>query len=233
MDVDVPLVATCQLLAKRRGSPAKHFRPGTQGRPPFGIIVRLEFDEAKSARNVKERGIGFERFADMDLERAISKEDTRTEYGERRIRMFGPIDGRLHAAVITISGDRVRVISLRRRTGERSEGMRKNPSRPDAENPEWTEEDFRRARAAVEVLPKEVFEAIRRYRGQRGPQKAPTKELISLRVDRDIVDAFRATGRGWQTRANDALRAYAKKAGLQGSSRKRTKRRTTSNAKHP
>jgi uncharacterized protein (DUF4415 family) len=90
--------------------------------------------------------------------------------------------------------------------------MRKNP--PDAENLEWTEADFRRARPALEVLPKEVVEAIRRYRGQRGPQKSPTKELISLRVDRDVAAAYRASGPGWQTRANEALRAYAKKASL-------------------
>ena len=111
--------------------------------------------------------------------------------------------------------------------------MRKNASRPDAGNPEWTEEDFRRARPALEVLPKEVVNAIRRYRGQRGPQKAPTKELVSLRVDRDVVDAFRATGRGWQTRANDALRAYAKKAGLRGASSKKRGKRNTSLRKHP
>lgn len=98
--------------------------------------------------------------------------------------------------------------------------MRKNPSRPDAENPEWTEEDFRRARPALEVLPKDVVEAIRRYRGQRGPQKAPTKELISLRVDRDVAAAYRATGPGWQARANDALRAYAQRAGLERRARK-------------
>ena len=92
--------------------------------------------------------------------------------------------------------------------------MRKNASRPDAENPEWTEEDFRRARPALDMLPKEAIEAIRRYRGQRGPQKSPTKEQISLRVDRDVAAAYRATGPGWQTRANEALRAYAKKASL-------------------
>ena len=92
--------------------------------------------------------------------------------------------------------------------------MRKNASRPDAENPEWTDEDFRRARPALEMLPREAVEAIRRYRGQRGPQKSPTKELISLRVDRDVAAAYRATGPGWQTRANEALRAYAKKASL-------------------
>jgi uncharacterized protein (DUF4415 family) len=92
--------------------------------------------------------------------------------------------------------------------------MRKNASRPDAENPEWIEEAFGRARPALEVLPKEAVEAIRRDRGQRGPQKSPTKELVSLRVDREVVAAYRASGPGWQTRANEALRAYAKKGGL-------------------
>ena len=112
--------------------------------------------------------------------------------------------------------------------------MRKNASRPDAENPEWTEEDFRRARPALEMLPREAVEAIRRYRGQRGPQKSPTKELISLRVDRDVAAAYRATGPGWQTRANEALRAYAKKANLGTRTVRRDgpKRRTVA-PKHP
>jgi uncharacterized protein (DUF4415 family) len=92
--------------------------------------------------------------------------------------------------------------------------MRKNASRPDAENPEWTAEDIQRARPLMDVLPKETVEAVRRYRGQRGPQKSPTKELISLRVDRDVVAAYRATGIGWQNRASEALRAYARKSGL-------------------
>jgi uncharacterized protein (DUF4415 family) len=110
--------------------------------------------------------------------------------------------------------------------------MRKNPSRPDTENPELTEEDFRRARPALEVLPKEVVEAIRRYRGQRGPQKSPTKERISLRVDRDVIEAFRASGPGWQTRANEALRSYAKKSGLGSrATRRRSTRRTKVTAK--
>src|SRR5260370_33788480 len=92
--------------------------------------------------------------------------------------------------------------------------MRKNASRPDAENPEWTEEDFRRARPAMEVLPREAVEAVRRHRGQRGPEESPTKELLSLRVDRDDAAAYRASGAGWQPRANEPLRAYANKASL-------------------
>ena len=106
---------------------------------------------------------------------------------------------------------------------------RKYSSRPDAENPEWTAEDFRRARPISEFP--ELFEAMRRYRGQRGKQKAPTKELISLRVDRDVVEAYRATGRGWQTRANQALRSYAKQGGLRGATAKRKRPATAAVAK--
>ena len=54
----------------------------------------------------------------------------------------------------------------------------------------------------AEVFP-ELAASIKRARGK---QKAPTKELISLRVDRDVVAAYRATGAGWQGRMNAALK---------------------------
>ncbi len=74
----------------------------------------LEFDEAKNARNIRERGISFERFADIDAETALSGEDVRKDYGERRLRVLGFIDGLLYAAVVTPRGEKIRVISLRR-----------------------------------------------------------------------------------------------------------------------
>ena len=40
----------------------------------------------------------------------------------------------------------------------------------------------------------------------RGPQIAPTKKQIAIRLDPDILAALRATGKGWQTRANALLR---------------------------
>ncbi|WP_322061529.1 BrnA antitoxin family protein [Paraburkholderia sp. J63] len=40
------------------------------------------------------------------------------------------------------------------------------------------------------------------------PPKENPKEQVSVRYDADIVAAFRATGDGWQTRMNDALRTY-------------------------
>lgn len=47
----------------------------------------------------------------------------------------------------------------------------------------------------------------------RGPQKAPTKEQISLRVSRDVLERYRATGAGWQGRMDQALREWIERAG--------------------
>ena len=74
----------------------------------------IEFDPRKSAENVRKRGIGFELFAEMDLEQAVSVVDHRRSYGELRLRVLGSIGGRLYAAVITPRGENIRVISLRR-----------------------------------------------------------------------------------------------------------------------
>jgi uncharacterized protein (DUF4415 family) len=42
-------------------------------------------------------------------------------------------------------------------------------------------------------------------RGKRGPQKAPTKTLVSLRLSPEVIDHFKATGPGWQTRIDLTL----------------------------
>ena len=77
----------------------------------------------------------------------------------------------------------------------------------DPDNPEWTSEDFARAKPAKDVLPLGVYEAaVKRYRGQRGPQKAPVKKSVTLRIDPDILARYKATGSGWQSRMNEALR---------------------------
>jgi uncharacterized protein (DUF4415 family) len=64
------------------------------------------------------------------------------------------------------------------------------------------------AKAYLPVL----YDALtKKLRGQRGPQKGPTKVAITLRVDRDVVDRFKAAGPGWQTRMNEALGRAAKR----------------------
>jgi uncharacterized protein (DUF4415 family) len=44
--------------------------------------------------------------------------------------------------------------------------------------------------------------------GQRGRQKRPTKVLVTMRFSREVLDFFKATGDGWQTRINAALCHY-------------------------
>lgn len=80
----------------------------------------------------------------------------------------------------------------------------------DDENPEWTKEDFEKAKSAVEVLGTEVagkLAAMKRPRGRpAGSIKENAKVPVTMRVDPDVLEAMRETGTGWQTRVNDVLR---------------------------
>jgi uncharacterized protein (DUF4415 family) len=51
------------------------------------------------------------------------------------------------------------------------------------------------------------------HRGKRGPQKAPTKQLVSLRLSPEVISHFKATGPGWQTRIDGALLESIKRRG--------------------
>lgn len=53
--------------------------------------------------------------------------------------------------------------------------------------------------------------AQKRRRGERGPQVAPTKQLVSVRYSPEVLQYFKATGSGWQTRMNDALLEWVNK----------------------
>ncbi|HEY4835891.1 MAG TPA: BrnA antitoxin family protein [Bradyrhizobium sp.] len=81
----------------------------------------------------------------------------------------------------------------------------------DDDNPEWTKADFAKARPAAEVLPSEL---LAQFKKTRGPQKAPTKVAVSIRLSPEVISHFKAKGPGWQSRIDDALRKIAKiKAG--------------------
>lgn len=70
------------------------------------------------------------------------------------------------------------------------------------DSPPLTGEQLARMRPASETHP----EIVERYRRTRGPQKAPRKVVTTIRLDADVVDYFKAQGRGWQTRINAKLR---------------------------
>ena len=45
----------------------------------------------------------------------------------------------------------------------------------------------------------------------KSPSLPGAKEMVSLRIDRDVLDFFQEAGPGWQDRINDALRKAAGK----------------------
>jgi uncharacterized protein (DUF4415 family) len=84
---------------------------------------------------------------------------------------------------------------------------RPNPELIDDESPELTEEWFKRA-VPFSGLPESLQAKLART--PRGPQKAPVKERITIRLSPEVVAPFRATGDGWQTRLDAALKDWLK-----------------------
>jgi uncharacterized protein (DUF4415 family) len=103
--------------------------------------------------------------------------------------------------------------------------------RADPDNPEWTAEDFARAKKPEEALAADVLSVFKR----RGPQRTPTKIPVSIRLSPDVVTYFKRQGPHWQSRIDETL----KKMVIRGLRAKKSKRRLvpkqssgTSLAKH-
>ena len=77
-------------------------------------MMQITFDPDKNDRNIQERGLAFLLVSEMDWETAYIGEDQRKDYGERRFRVLGCINGQLYAAVFTPRADKLHVISLRK-----------------------------------------------------------------------------------------------------------------------
>lgn len=86
---------------------------------------------------------------------------------------------------------------------EEAQIQRQIASDPDA--PEATDEELAHPMTFAEALP-ELAEALRKRLGGR-PRLERPKRAINIRLDQDVIDKFKATGPGWQTRINDALKA--------------------------
>jgi len=80
---------------------------------------------------------------------------------------------------------------------------RRQYGKPDADNPEWTKEDFARAKPFREMM-------AERRRGR--PPSTVHKEHVNMRLDPEIIEFFRGSGQGWQTRVNAILLAHVRRA---------------------
>ncbi len=70
--------------------------------------------------------------------------------------------------------------------------------------PEWTEEHFRHAQLSIGG--RVVREAVGTWTKPGRPVSENPKKQVTLRLDPDVIEKFRATGKGWQSRINAELR---------------------------
>jgi len=77
----------------------------------------------------------------------------------------------------------------------------------DGEDRELTTDDLKQFKTANEVLPKELT-AVLPKRGR--PVSETPKKAVNIRLSPDIFASFKAMGRGWQTRIDNALREWLK-----------------------
>ncbi len=95
-----------------------------------------------------------------------------------------------------------------------------------SDNPEWTEKEFAKAKPFADVFP-DLAKTI----GRRGPQKAPTKISVTIRLSPVVVEYFKSKGPGWQTKVDDVLLGVAtKKPAKKKPAKKKAQKKTASRA---
>ena len=75
-----------------------------------------------------------------------------------------------------------------------------------SDNPELTKDDFAKAKPFAEVFP-ELAASIRKGRG---PNKAPTKKSVTLRLSGSVIEKYKSGGKGWQSRIDTDLKRINK-----------------------
>ena len=76
--------------------------------------MSVSYDSNKNKRNIKQRGLNFDRVADLDWDNAWIYEDDRNEYNEIRFIAYSMLDKRLHFVCFTETKDGIRIISFRK-----------------------------------------------------------------------------------------------------------------------
>jgi uncharacterized protein (DUF4415 family) len=95
---------------------------------------------------------------------------------------------------------------------ERKTRTFQEPDLTDPDNPEWTKEDFARARPAREILGADIAAQLVRKRGRPTMAEGKRKEKVTLRLSPETIGHFRRSGEGWQTRLDAVLLEYVRAA---------------------
>jgi uncharacterized protein (DUF4415 family) len=73
----------------------------------------------------------------------------------------------------------------------------------DPDDSDVTDEELTQARPFKDVFP-DLYKKIEPARGR--PKLEKPKQVVSIRLDQDVIAKYKATGKGWQARINDVLK---------------------------
>ena len=182
------------------------------------------WDEPKRLANLAKHGLDFADFdAGFSFDRFAALPSKPSATGRIRYRFVGLMKGSPVVAVVSPLGtEALSILSLRPANARERKPMTRSKAAPYKVNPHYSREDWETVsdnppltsdelaslKPASEVLPADLYDAITRKRGpgQRGPGKKPAKIAVTLRLDPDVIQGFKAGGPGWQSRINSTLR---------------------------
>ena len=165
--------------------------------------MEFTWSERKRAVNLKEHGLDFIDAQVVFEAATYTYEDDRFSYGEQRFVTLGLLAGIQSRSPTrrTIMKSASSLSAKQHNVKHKSTSVKSNtdwarlrdtlaPGKPSSEHPE----------ADVKHIVRGIV--------RRGLQPLPSKASISLRVDQDVLEWFKAQGPGYQTRINTVLRAF-------------------------
>jgi uncharacterized DUF497 family protein len=157
--------------------------------------VKIVWDEPKRLANIaKHDGLDFADLDETFFERSVIVPGK----GNRLIAVGRLANGVVVVVFVALGAEGLSIISMRRASRKERNAV--------SDNPELTDEQMSKAKPFAEALP-ELAASIRRGRG---PNKAPTKKLVSLRLSGQVIEKYKAGGPGWQSRIDQDLRRINK-----------------------
>ena len=190
--------------------------------------MEYEWDEAKRLANLKKHGVDFEDIDEFDWPNSIEWIDGSEDYAEERILALGPFRGRIYSVAYTERRGKPASLASEKPLEEKSRAMKKKKidladyedvAADDPDNPEWTEEMFKRARPMREnpEMLKRMLEASANLRERKKHEPDRSKlgnpgVQVTLRLDEEVLNSFKEDGPGWQERINGELKKIVKRA---------------------
>jgi uncharacterized protein (DUF4415 family)/uncharacterized DUF497 family protein len=165
--------------------------------------MRITFDALKRERTLSDRGLDFEDAAIVFEGITVEVEDLRKNYGERRIICYGWLSGGALSGLATPHGAQLATYSACER-----QTIVKKPVSPRTLKSDLARVDAHSVRAhEYKELPEVTAQALARATVNKGgrPRSANPRKLISIRLPVDVIERWKATGPGWQTRIAERL----------------------------